>query len=283
MPQTATQHQCAQSQLPTTMRFCPRVAAAIGVSEAIILHRLDYWLSRSKHRFEGRAWIYNTYDSWKDQFPFWSRRTIQATFRRLERLSIVESTQAHNRSRWDKTKWYTIDYARLAELVPEIPVVEASAVDEPVAVPSMTPDGPLDDTEMGVIDDEESASSWISKNSPMKSSDEILKRACEGEPDEEARQPALEDKDSVATECHDEDAFDMIEIAEANGEAWDDVDVAFEMIPAEERPSWLERAKSALREQGTPWLEGCVPVVRALAFKMWGLDIPVDAEAAATG
>jgi hypothetical protein len=90
MPQTAQYHQCAHFQSPTTIRFCPNVAAAIGVSEAIVIHRLDYWLGRTKHHFDGRAWVYNTYESWQEQFPFWSRRTIQATFRRLERLGIVE-------------------------------------------------------------------------------------------------------------------------------------------------------------------------------------------------
>jgi hypothetical protein len=105
MAQSATYHQCAHAQPATTIRFCPNVAAAIGVSEAIVIHRLDYWLGRTKHRFDGHAWVYNTYESWQEQFPFWSRRTIQAIFRRLECLGIVESSQAHNRSRWDKTKW----------------------------------------------------------------------------------------------------------------------------------------------------------------------------------
>ena len=119
MAQTAQHYQCAYAQPSTTIRFCPNVAAAIGVNEAIVIHRLDYWLGRTKHHFDGHAWVYNTYESWQDQFPFWSRRTIQATFRRLERLGIVESSQAHNRSRWDKTKWYTIDYTRLSELLPQ--------------------------------------------------------------------------------------------------------------------------------------------------------------------
>lgn len=53
-------HSAESYQCIVTMHFCPHVAAAIGVGEAIVVHRLDYWLSRSKHCFEGRAWIYNT-------------------------------------------------------------------------------------------------------------------------------------------------------------------------------------------------------------------------------
>ncbi|ETX04781.1 MAG: hypothetical protein ETSY2_26840 [Candidatus Entotheonella gemina] len=55
--------------------------------------------------------------------------------------------------------------------------------------------------------------------------------------------------------------------------------LAAEPIPQDERPTWLERAKQKLREQGTPWLEACVPVVRSLAFKLRGLGIPVYPEA----
>lgn len=172
MPQTATHHQCTQSPTPTTMRFCPRVAAALGVSEAIVLHRLDYWLSRSKHRIEGRAWVYNTYDAWQAQFPFWSRRTIQATFRRLERLGVVESTQRHNRSRWDKMKWYTINYAKLGELAPQ-PPAEDSADEGQEPPPSMEPEGLVDEAETAAIEDAEDSPLWITKNSSMDYSNKI--------------------------------------------------------------------------------------------------------------
>jgi hypothetical protein len=57
MAQSAQPYQCAHFQQTTTIRFCPNVAAAIGVSEAIIIYRLDYWLGRTKHRFDGRAWV----------------------------------------------------------------------------------------------------------------------------------------------------------------------------------------------------------------------------------
>ncbi len=34
MAHSAKPYQCVQSQPPTTIHFCPRIAAAIGVSEA---------------------------------------------------------------------------------------------------------------------------------------------------------------------------------------------------------------------------------------------------------
>ncbi len=64
MPQTATHHQCAHSPAAPTLHFCPLEAEAIGLSEAIVIARLRFWLSRSKHICGGRPWVYNTYSAW---------------------------------------------------------------------------------------------------------------------------------------------------------------------------------------------------------------------------
>jgi hypothetical protein len=263
MPQTATHHQCAHFQTSTTIRFCPNVAAALGVSEAIIIHRLDYWLGRTKHHFDGRPWIFNTYESWQEQFPFWSRRIIQATFRRLERLGIVESSQKYNQSRWDKTKWYALNYARLSELVPQTPAAEAPAVDAPVAAPSMAPQATIDETQIGIIDDTETASSWITKKSSNKSSNKILKRACVREPDAGARTHALETTEPVVPPCHPEE------------KPVNELDAAYEAIPEAERQTWYERADQALEAAGMPDWMRIAPTVKEMALRLWvGATIP---------
>jgi hypothetical protein len=265
MPQTATHHQCAHFQASTTIRFCPNVAAAIGVNEAIVIHRLDYWLGRTKHHFDGCAWVYNTYESWQDQLPFWSRRTIQATFRRLERLGIVESSQAHNRSRWDKTKWYTIDYNRLSELVPQTPVKEAPVVDMPMTAPSMVLEATTDETQpdtidnapTDTIDDAEASPSWLTKDSPTKPSNKILNRAGVREPDAGARIPALEVTKPVVSPCHHET------------KPVNELDVAYTAIPEAERQTWYERADQALAAAGMPEWMRITPTVKATAVRIW--------------
>jgi hypothetical protein len=251
MPQTATHHQCAHFQASTTIRFCPNVAAAIGVSEAIVIHRLDYWLGRTKHHFDGRAWVYNTYESWQEQFPFWSRRTIQATFRRLECLGIIESSQAHNRSRWDKTKWYTLNYARLGELVPQMPATEAPADDVLIVTPSMVPEAPIDDTPTDTIDDPKVSPSWLTKDSPTKTSKKILNRACTCELEREARTHALEDHKP------------------AEPPVVNDLDAAYAEIPEAERDAWYERADRELAAAGMPDWMRIAPTVKAAAVRMW--------------
>jgi hypothetical protein len=245
------------------MRFCPNVAAAIGVSEAIVVHRLDYWLGRTKHHFDGRAWVYNTYESWQEQFPFWSRRTIQAIFRRLERLGIVESSQKYNRSRWDKTKWYSIHYGRLSELVRQTRGTESPVADDSTTVPSTATEAAIDEMPIDIldgtlpdpIDDAETSPSWLTKDSPTRTSKKTLNRVCVREPDAGARPPALEDHQPV-------------EPLVVN-----DLDVAYADIPEAERDAWYERADRALAAAGMPEWMRIAPTVKAAAVRMWwGLE-----------
>jgi hypothetical protein len=260
MPQTATHHQCAHFQPSTTIRFCPNMAAAIGVSEAIIIHRLDYWLSRTKHHFDDRAWVYNTYESWQDQFPFWSRRTIQAIFRRLECLNIVESSQKYNRSRWDKTKWYSINYGRLSELMHQTRGTESPVTDDSTAVPSMATEATIDETPIDIldgtspdpIDDVETSPSWLTKDSSTRTSKETLNRACVREPDAGARSHALEDHQPTEPRVV------------------NDLDVAYADIPEAERDTWYERANQALTAAGMPEWMRITPTVKEMALRLSG-------------
>lgn len=94
----------------------PSLATAIGLNEALVLQQIQYWISRSYKEFDGRHWIYNTYEAWGDQFPFWSRPTIVRTITNLEKMGVV-LTANYNKAKFDKTKWYAIDYDRLREII----------------------------------------------------------------------------------------------------------------------------------------------------------------------
>lgn len=100
------------------LQVIPSLAAAVGLNEAIILQQLHYWLRQpGSHLIDGRRWIYNTYEGWQEQFPFWSARTIQRALLGLEREGLVISTMAYNKLPIDKTKWYSVDYGKLDDLV----------------------------------------------------------------------------------------------------------------------------------------------------------------------
>lgn len=98
------------------------LALVLGdLNEAIVLNQLNYWLGinkkAGKNFIDDRYWVYNSYNDWKAKdFPYWSEKTIQRTFTRLESKGIVISAN-YNKLAIDKTKWYTINTKKLQELV----------------------------------------------------------------------------------------------------------------------------------------------------------------------
>ncbi len=96
----------------------PTLATIIGLNECIFLQQLHYWLEKSNHHKDGHAWVYNTYENWNKQFPFWSESTIRRLVKNLELKNLIISNTSNNR-RFDQTKWYTICYEKLCELIGE--------------------------------------------------------------------------------------------------------------------------------------------------------------------
>ena len=73
------------------------LALVLGdLNEAIVLNQLNYWLGinkkAGKNFIDDRYWVYNSYSDWKAKdFPYWSEKTIQRTFTRLENKGVVVS------------------------------------------------------------------------------------------------------------------------------------------------------------------------------------------------
>ena len=87
------------------LQILPQLACIIGLNEAIIVQQLHYWSLKAKD-----GWVYNTYEQWHEQFPFWSVITIKRTFLKLEQDGIVVSRQSKSTNR---KKYYRIDYEKL--------------------------------------------------------------------------------------------------------------------------------------------------------------------------
>lgn len=98
----------------------PKLATIIGLNEAIVLQQINYWLNINEkarvNYIDGRYWTYNPYPKWQDQFPFWSIDTIKRTITKLEKMGIVLSGN-YNKNKFDKTKWYSIDFDKLDEII----------------------------------------------------------------------------------------------------------------------------------------------------------------------
>jgi hypothetical protein len=97
------------------LQVLPSLAVAIGLNEAIILQQIHYWLNPrfNQNHFEGRYWVYNTYEKWQQQFPFWCLKTIKRTISSLENSKVLLSVITRD---FKKTKYYTIDYDLLNEI-----------------------------------------------------------------------------------------------------------------------------------------------------------------------
>lgn len=92
----------------------------IGLNGAIVLQQVHYWVLKKKEAkkdyFQGHFWIYNTYSQWETQFPFWSKSTIRRTIKDLEDRGLLLNRNL-NKAGYDKTKWYTVNYDALNDLI----------------------------------------------------------------------------------------------------------------------------------------------------------------------
>jgi len=91
------------------LQILPKLAVKIGLNEAILVQQINYWLVKSKHTHHGRQWIYNTHDSWLEQFPFWSKPTLKRVINSLKSQGVID-TGNFNKLKMDRTIWYTINY-----------------------------------------------------------------------------------------------------------------------------------------------------------------------------
>ncbi len=103
--------------------FDPAIAEAASLNEAIVVNQMIYWLEltnergeRTAHLRDGVYWIYNTYEDWQRQFPFWSDSTIRRAIDKLEERGVVVSTDQYNQMPTDRTKWYRVVYDVLYSL-----------------------------------------------------------------------------------------------------------------------------------------------------------------------
>ena len=113
----------------------PQLAIKIGEKEAIVLQQVHYWIERyrekgdKKHFHDGRTWVYNTYEGWQSNFPFWCKRTIRRAIdslrkpykpkageKKVERGPLLLA-ENYNRKGYDKTLWYSIDYDEVHKVV----------------------------------------------------------------------------------------------------------------------------------------------------------------------
>ena len=103
----------------------PKLAQNVGRTEAIFLQQLHYWLtSRDVGMIvDGQRWVYNSYKSWVENIKIFSESTVRRAVKKLENMGIV-LTQNMNKRKSDQTKWYTINYDKLENFLPDLLLVK---------------------------------------------------------------------------------------------------------------------------------------------------------------
>jgi len=103
----------------------PELATRIGLNEAIVLQQVNYWINDKEQGVihAGRRWVFNSYESWVKQFPFWSADTVKRAFTSLVKQGCLDVEQL-NKSQHDRTNYYTINHD--CELLNDVEQVPSS-------------------------------------------------------------------------------------------------------------------------------------------------------------
>lgn len=103
--------------------FQKEIAVVLGLSEAIILQQLNYWIENNRRKQQnyrdGYYWMFNTYEQLHQQLPFFSVSTIKRTISKLKKDGLVYIGN-YNKKGYDSTNWYRIDTEKLHQLIESV-------------------------------------------------------------------------------------------------------------------------------------------------------------------
>lgn len=98
------------------IRSIPELEHEIGEKAGKLLLQIEYWIRIGNNIVDGQAWTYqSTRDIQAKAFPGWSTSTINRTIKKLESLQLIVLGN-HNKVKYDKTRWFTLDMAGIARL-----------------------------------------------------------------------------------------------------------------------------------------------------------------------
>lgn len=96
----------------------PTLAKMLGsLDEAAILQQIHYWTQKNTNIRDGYSWVYNTISEWQKQFSWIeSDKTMRTKLKSLESKGLLV-TGNYNKAKFDRTKWYRIDYDAFSQMV----------------------------------------------------------------------------------------------------------------------------------------------------------------------
>jgi rubrerythrin len=94
-----------------THHFDVSLAEKYGLVESILLSNLCWWIEKneknSKHYFNGRYWVYNSIEAFKNLFPYLTGDRIRRTIEKL-RAQKALYVGKYNKIGYDRTLWYSV-------------------------------------------------------------------------------------------------------------------------------------------------------------------------------
>lgn len=93
-----------------------KVVEKLGMLQAQIITQIDYWAERTNNTYNGKKWVYNSMEDWHKQFSWVALSTLKRAFSDLEEQELL-ITANFNKIKYDRTKWYRIDYDKLDKLM----------------------------------------------------------------------------------------------------------------------------------------------------------------------
>jgi len=111
------------------LQVLPALATIIGVNEAIVLQQVHYWIEKSIIIVNNKKWVYNTFEDWHKQFPFWSLRTLKNIFISLQKQDLIIAKQL-SKDKFNKTNYYSINYLLLEKIDQKITAKKLKEIEE---------------------------------------------------------------------------------------------------------------------------------------------------------
>ena len=133
--------------------FDVELATLLGVEKAIIYGHLLFYLEAIRangpdksayHVREGADgkkyyWTYMSGEAFVKIYPYFTRASISRWLRELEESGMIFSNSTFNKSKYDKTKWYTLPTFFCEETEPSIVQTEPSIVQNEQPIPVTIP------------------------------------------------------------------------------------------------------------------------------------------------
>lgn len=111
------------------------------IYEAILLQQAIYWTSdkRGHLKPDGYYWFYKKAEDWQAELcDVLSVGRIRRKLRHLEKIGILMTTSKFNKLPFDRTKWYTVNLEKLAQMLAEQKQSHASGKNDRIEVDETT-------------------------------------------------------------------------------------------------------------------------------------------------